>query len=200
MQGVDGVFHIAAWYKIGVRDKRDAEPINVQGTRNVLELMKELGVPKGVYTSSTTVNSDTHGRLVDETYRYTGPHLSEYNRTKWAAHYQVAAPMITKGLPLVIVMPSAVYGPGETGIMHDLLVKYLRGKLPMIPEGLANSWVHVDDVAQGHILAMEKGQIGQTYIIGGDAHTLAAIADGGEAQAARLTTRLAGRCSTTSTA
>src|SRR6266849_4262267 len=83
MQGVDGVFHIAGWYKIGVRDKSDGEKINVQGTRNVLELMRELGIPKGVYTSTLAVNSDTHGRLVDESYHYNGPHLSEYDRTKW---------------------------------------------------------------------------------------------------------------------
>src|SRR5438128_4313895 len=74
MQGVDGVFHIAGWYKIGTKDKSDGEKVNVQGTRNVFELMKELGVPKGVYTSSTTINSDTHWKLVDETYRYTGSH------------------------------------------------------------------------------------------------------------------------------
>src|SRR5688572_19597821 len=52
MTGVDGVFHIAGWYKLGVRDKSDAEAINVQGTRNVLELMRELRIPKGVYTST----------------------------------------------------------------------------------------------------------------------------------------------------
>src|SRR2546421_3898029 len=85
MQGVDGVFHIAGWYKIGVRDKSDAERVNVQGTRNVLELMKELGVPKGVYTSTLAIFSDTHGELVDETHMYTGSHFSEYYRTKWAA-------------------------------------------------------------------------------------------------------------------
>src|SRR5438270_3809972 len=123
MQGVDGVFHIAAWYKIGTKDKSDGERVNVQGTRNVLELMKELGVPKGVYTSSTTINSDTHGKLVDETYRYTGPHFSEYNRSKWAAHYQVAEPMIAEGLPLVIVMPSAIYGPGDKSLVHGTFVK-----------------------------------------------------------------------------
>src|SRR5207244_3025473 len=86
MQGVDGVFHIAGWYKIGVRDKSDGEKINVQGTRNVLELMRELGIPKGVYTSTLAVNSNTHGKLVDESYHYSGPHLSEYDRTKWVAH------------------------------------------------------------------------------------------------------------------
>lgn len=61
MQGVDGVFHVAGWYKVGVHDKSDAEKINVQGTRNVLELMQELGIHKGVYTSTLAVYSNTHG-------------------------------------------------------------------------------------------------------------------------------------------
>src|SRR5205085_8006509 len=122
-----------------------------------LELMKELGVPKGVYTSTITTNSDTHGELVDETYHYTGPHLSEYDRTKWIAHYQVAQPMIADGLPLVIVMPGPTYGPGDTGVLHTTFIKYLQRKLPMIPKKVAFSLAHVDDIAQGHIIAMEKG-------------------------------------------
>lgn len=67
--------------------------------------MRELAVPKGVYTSTLAVFGDTHGQIVDETYRYTGPHLSEYDRTKWAVHYEVALPMTAEGLPLVIVQP-----------------------------------------------------------------------------------------------
>jgi nucleoside-diphosphate-sugar epimerase len=171
MAGVDGVFHIAGWYKIGVRDKRPAEQINVQGTRNVLELMRELGIPKGVYTSTLAVNSDTHGKLVDETYRYDGPHLSEYDRSKWAAH-QVAEQFIAGGLPLVIVMPGLVYGPGDTSSVRTTLIQYLQRKLPMIPRGSAFSWAHVDDIARGHILAMEKGVPGESYIIAGPTSTL----------------------------
>ncbi len=90
------------------------ERIHVQGTRNVLELMRELDIPRGVYTSTLAVFSDTKGRLVDETYRHNGPWLSLYDRTKWLAHYRVAEPMIRQGLPLVIVQPGLVYGPGDT--------------------------------------------------------------------------------------
>jgi nucleoside-diphosphate-sugar epimerase len=86
MAGADGVFHIAGWYKIGVRDKSEGAKINIGGTRNVLELMKELGIAKGVYTSTLAVNLDMHGKLVDETYLYRGKHISEYDRTKWVAH------------------------------------------------------------------------------------------------------------------
>jgi nucleoside-diphosphate-sugar epimerase len=172
MAGVDGVFHIAGWYKIGVKDKRDGERINVRGTRNVLELMRELGVPKGVYTSTLAVFSDTHGRLVDETYRYDGPHLSEYDRTKWVAHYEVADPMIAAGLPLVIVQPGLIYGPGDTSSVRPTLIRYLRRKLPLIPARTAFCWAHVDDVARGHILAMGRGRAGESYIIAGPMHTL----------------------------
>ncbi len=179
MTGVDGVFHIAGWYKIGVRDKSDGQKINVDGTRNVLELMKELGIPKGVYTSTVAVFSDTHGQIPDETYRYDGPHLSEYDRTKWLAHYEVADPMIEAGLPLVIVQPGLVYGPGDTGPMHDTLVQYLQRKLPIAPQKTAFCWGYVDDIARGHLLAMDKRKIGESYIIAGpvcsfiDALTLA---------------------------
>ena len=172
MQGVDGVFHIAGWYKIGVKDKSEGEKINIQGTRNVLELMKELGIVKGVYTSTLAVNSDTHGKLVDENYSYTGPQLSEYDRTKWVAHYQVADPMIADGLPLVIVMPGVIYGPEDTSSVRTTFIQYLQRKLPVLPTQTAYSWAHVDDIARGHILAMEQGTPGNTYIIAGPTHTL----------------------------
>lgn len=172
MTGADGVFHIAAWYKIGARDTSMAERINVGGTRNVLELMQQLAIPKGVYTSTLAVFSDTHGRVVDESYRHYGPWLSEYDRTKWMAHYQVAEPMIAAGLPLTIVQPGLVYGPGDTGVTHTTLVGYLKRSLPIAPRGTAYCWGHVDDTARGHMLAMEHGTPGESYIIAGPAHTL----------------------------
>lgn len=172
MQGVDGVFHVAGWYKIGVKDKRDAERVNVQGTRNVLELMQELNIPRGVYTSTCAVNSDTHGKVVDESYHFTGTHLSEYDRTKAAAH-QIAKDFIAHGLPLVIVMPGLIYGPGDTSSLRESIINHLQGQLPMMPAEAGNCPAHVEDVAQGHILAMEKGRIGESYIIAGDRYLLA---------------------------
>jgi nucleoside-diphosphate-sugar epimerase len=173
MTGVDGVFHIAAWYKIGARDKSLAEPINVGGTRNVLEMMKELDIPKGVYTSTLTVFSNTRGQMVDEGYQYPGTSfLSEYDRTKWKAHYEVARPMMQAGLPLVIVLPGLVYGPGDTSVIHEGWVTYLRGKLPMTPSGTTYCWTHVDDTAHGHILAMEQGKVGESYILAGPKYSV----------------------------
>ncbi|HYV90753.1 MAG TPA: NAD-dependent epimerase/dehydratase family protein [Chitinophagales bacterium] len=171
MRGCDGVFHIAGWYKIGVRDKTPGQKINVDGTRNVLELMKELNIPKGVYTSTLAVNSDTHGQLRDETYHFTGKHLSEYDRTKAAAH-DLANEFIKQGLPLVIVMSGLIYGPGDTSMSGDSIRQYLQKKLPMLPKQSAYCWAHVDDIAMAHWLAMEKGKSGETYMICGPPHTL----------------------------
>jgi len=168
---VDGVFHIAGWYKIGVRDKRPGNAVNVVGTRNVLEVMRELRVPKGVYTSTLAVNSDTHGALVDENYRYHGKHLSEYDRTKAVAH-DIATTFVRDGLPLVIVQPGLIYGPGDSGPSHELLVSYLARRLPMLPRRTAFCWAHVDDVADGHVRAMERGIAGENYHICGPPHTV----------------------------
>ena len=171
MRGVDGVYHIAGWYKIGMRDKRPGQRVNVEGTRHVLTAMRDLGIPKGVYTSTLAVNSDTHGQLVDESYHFHGQHISEYDRTKAAAH-DVAQEFINAGLPLVIVMPGGIYGPGDTSSLGESLQQYLKRRLPLLPTGTTLTFAHVDDVAHGHVLALEKGQAGQSYIIAGPVHTL----------------------------
>jgi nucleoside-diphosphate-sugar epimerase len=172
MAGVDGVFHAAGWYKLGARDDREAVRINVEGTRNVLETMRELAIPRGVFTSTLAVNSDTRGELADETYRYRGPHLTIYDRTKWQAHYEVALPLIEQGLPLVIVMPGVIYGPGDQSLIHDLFERFLQGKLKAIPARTAYCWSHVDDIAAGHIAAMLRGRPGETYMLAGPRHTI----------------------------
>jgi nucleoside-diphosphate-sugar epimerase len=174
MTGVDGVFHLAAWYKIGAKDHTMAEPINVAGTRNVLELMQELKIPKGVYTSTVGVFSDTKGRVVTESYSYhpqNGGWLNEYERTKWLAHYAVARPMIRAGLPLVIVQPGLVYGPGDPNLTGEAFRRYLQRQMPVGVKGTAYCWGYVEDTAQGHLLAMEKGRVGESYIIAGPVHT-----------------------------
>ncbi|HVN78570.1 MAG TPA: NAD-dependent epimerase/dehydratase family protein [Terriglobia bacterium] len=171
MEGTDGIFHLAAWYKVGARDRSQAETINVEGTRNVLELMAELEIPKGLYTSTLAVFSDTGGRLVDESYRNNGPWLSEYDRTKWLAHYNVVLPMIERGLPLIILQPGVVYGPDDPSPIGEAIRQYLRGRLLVLPQKTAFCWAHVADTARGHLLAMERGQVGESYIIAGPRHT-----------------------------
>jgi nucleoside-diphosphate-sugar epimerase len=174
MRGVDGVFHIAGWYRVGARDKRPAHRTNVEGTRQVLEVMRELGIRRGVYTSTLAVNSDTRGRLADESYRFAGRHLSVYDRTKAEAH-RLAEEFIAGGLPLIVVMPGVVYGPGDSSSVHSTMLQFLRGRLPLAPARTALSWGHVEDVARAHLLAMEKGQPGRSYIICGPTHTLVEV-------------------------
>ncbi len=171
MEGADGVFHLAAWYEIGT-DSSQAEAINVEGTCHVLETMQVLGIPKGVYTSSLAVNSDTGGQSMDETYRYAGSHLSAYDETKWRAHYEVAEPLIAQGLPLVVVMSGVVYGPGDTSQSGALLRRAVEGKRVLLPAGKTGAcWAHVEDVARAHLLAMARGEPGESYIIAGPCHT-----------------------------
>lgn len=171
MKDVDGIFHTAAWFKLGVRDRRPAVPVNVGGTRNVLELMNELEIPRAVYTSSLAALGDTHGEVVDETYVPQGPFPSTYDRTKWMAHFQVAKPMMKEGLPLTIVQPGVVYGPGLTGPLRDPFVDYLQGKLGFLWVGTF-CWGHVEDTVQGHLQAMAKGSPGESYILAGPPHTV----------------------------
>lgn len=170
--GADAVMHVAGWYKVGNPDVKAANAINVDGTRNALSLMKEYGIKRGVYTSTLAVFSDTHGALPDETFQFRGKHLSVYDETKWKAHYEVADPMVKAGLPLMILQPGLIYGPGDEGPSGDTFRTYLKGKLAAAPRQSAYAWGHVQDVARAHLLALEKGRPGESYIVGGPAHTL----------------------------
>ncbi len=177
MEGCDVVFHIAAWYKLGAPDWRNAEAINVGGTRRVLRLAHELGIPKIVYTSTVAVFGDTQGQLVDESYYKEGPFLTEYDRTKWLAHYKVAVPLIEKGAPIVIVMPGGVYGPGDNSFIAQLMRMFYRG-LPVLPgSDLTVTYAHVEDIAEGHLLAADKGKVGESYILTGPAIPLNEMVD-----------------------
>lgn len=172
MKNVDGVFHIAAWFYLGPGpdNEETAERINVDGTRNVLELVAELGIPKVVYTSTLGVYPLGSWERIDESVEPECPDSAVYNRTKWRAHYEVAKPMAEEGLPLVIVEPGTVYGPGDKsyGSIRMMFRDYLRGDLPMIPRDHFVPWDHVEDIARAHVLAMEHGVPGETYIISGE--------------------------------
>jgi dihydroflavonol-4-reductase len=177
MQGCDVVFHLAAWYKYGAPDWMQAEAINVRGTRTVLHLAHELGIPKIIYTSTVSVFGDTKGELVDESFYQAGPFPSEYHRTKWLAHYKVALPLIEKGAPVIIVMPGVTYGPGDPKFPAELMHLYYKG-LPAVPgPSTTITYAHVEDVAEGHILAAEKGRIGESYILAGPAVPLGEMMD-----------------------
>lgn len=170
MEGCDGVFHVAGWYKLGKRHRGQGYATNVLGTQNVLSLAEELNIPKIVYTSTLAINSDTKGAAADENYVFTGEHLTEYDRTKAEAH-QIAKEFIKKGLPLVILQPGLIYGPDGTSLSDDALRDFLRGRIPMIPKKCAYCCAHVDDVADIHIKAMHMAPAGSSYIVCGPCHT-----------------------------
>ena len=164
--GVDGLFHVAGWYKLGQRDPSVGTKVNVGGTRNVLAAALRNDVPRVVYTSTLAVNSDTRGEVYDETYRHTGGFVSHYDRTKAEAH-QIADGFAGDGLPVVTVQPGLVYGPGDTAQTGALIEQVVRGGRPQVPAGGEVCWAHVDDIAAGHQLAMEKGLPGESYMLAG---------------------------------
>jgi len=136
-----------------------------------------LGVPRIIYTSTVNVFGDTKGEYADETYYNDGPFLTEYDRTKWLAHYKVALPLMAKGAPITIVMPGPVYGPGDQSIIADAMRMFYRG-FPVVPGAdTVLTFTHVEDVAEGHLLVLEKGRVGETYILTGPAIPMGEIVD-----------------------
>lgn len=171
-RNTDGLFHVAGWYKVGSPDHAVARRVNVDGTRAILEAAYRAGVPRVVYTSTLAVNSDTGGAIVDETYRFTGSHLSIYDETKAAAHDLVRA-AAADGFPAVTVMPGLVYGLGDTSQAGALIDDVASGRRPLVPSGGRLCWAHVDDIADGHILALERGRVGENYMLAGPPASLA---------------------------
>jgi len=170
VEGCDAVFHVAAVYKVGIPDSERAamRDANVGGTERVLDAAVGAGVQRIVYVSTVGVFGNTHGQVVDETYeRNGGEWLSCYEQTKWESH-QVALDRIAKGAPVVIVQPGGVYGPGDHSELGNIIDQARTGKLKlmMFPETGFNL-VHVDDVADGILLAHDKGNPGESYVLGG---------------------------------
>ncbi len=172
MQGCDWCFHVAASYHLWLPDYRPMYAANVEGTRNVLEAAAAAGCNRIVYTSTVGcigLPSTSNGEVApsDETTPVSEAQMrNHYKRSKWQAE-QVALEFSRKGLPIVIVNPSAPIGPRDvkptpTG---KVIVDFLNRAMPAyLDTGL--NWVHVRDVAAGHILAAEKGRLGQRYILG----------------------------------
>jgi len=173
MAKADAVFHLAAWYQLGVTDRMKMFQINVKGTENVMAVASEAGVPKIVHCSSVAaLGVHEPGEIPDETHRHTGRYTSVYEETKWQAH-ELVHEFAAEGLPVVTVMPGAVYGPGDTSVLGVLMRYYAKGWLiacPFMEAGV--SWVRVEDVADGFLAAHDKGRPGEDYILGGDNATI----------------------------
>jgi nucleoside-diphosphate-sugar epimerase len=175
VQGCDAAFHVAAVYKVGIpKSERPAmHESNVRGTERVLDAATDAGVKRIVYVSTVGVFGNTHGEVVDESYRHPGNEfLSCYEETKYLSH-QVALDRIDKGAPIVIVQPGGVYGPGDHSEIGNFIDQTRNGKLRMLmfPD-LGFNLVHVDDVAQGILLAHDRGEVGECYVLGGEIATM----------------------------
>jgi len=176
MEGCDAVVHAAAMYEVGIPAKQRPAmwEANVAGTERVLKAALEAKVPKVVYVSTVGVFGNTHRQVVDESYEHPGKEFtSYYEETKLEAH-RIAKRMIAdQGLPGLIVQPGGVYGPGDTSQVADLLEQFLAGKLPLMPfPELGICLSHVEDVAAGILLALDKGELGETYVISGPVTTM----------------------------
>jgi nucleoside-diphosphate-sugar epimerase len=191
MRGCDAVFHLAAVYKVGVPvSARDAMyETNVRGTENVIDAAWDVHVPRIVHVSTVNVFGNTRGTVVDETYERdpADGFVSAYDWTKYEAH-KVALDRIERGAPVVIAMPGAVYGPGDTSQLGAQLEQARRGKLRFKAlAGVGVNAVHVDDVVQGLLLVHAHGRIGEAYVLGGEITTLGEMIDRVAPKPVRLT-------------
>ncbi len=170
LKGCRALFHVAADYRLWVRDPEELERVNVGGTENLLSAALKEGVERIVYTSSVaTLAAFTDGRLADESTPVSlADMVGAYKRSKFLAEERVRARVARDGAPVVIVCPSAPVGPRDikptpTGLM---ILDAARGRIPAYVDTGLNV-VHVADVARGHRLAYERGRIGERYILGG---------------------------------
>lgn len=165
MEGVDTVFHTAAYVELGLVDEAQMEQVNVEGTRAVLEVAKEMNISKIVYCSTIGIFGDTQGEAIDETFqRRQQDFSSAYDRTKYDAQ-QLVDRFAAEGLPVVSVMPSGIFGVDDPHFAPVIRL-FLKKRLWFWVGGdRITGIVHVDDVANGMILAAEKGRIGEYYIL-----------------------------------
>lgn len=176
MEGCDAVIHAAAMYEVGIPAKQRPAmyEANVTGTERVMEAALAAKVPRIVYVSTCGVFGNTHGKVVDETYEHPqGSYTSYYEETKLEAHKIVKRMIAERDLPAIIVQPGGVYGPDDTSQVADLLEEFFAGKLVLMPfPKLGICMSHVEDIATGVVLALDKGTLGEIYVISGPATTM----------------------------
>lgn len=174
MEGCTQVYHLAAYAKNWSRDPSVFFKQNVEGMRNVFAAAKAVGAERVVFTSTIVAFGPTPPGVTgnEDMPRITDRYYTEYEETKSIAEKE-ALQEAANGFPVVIVNPTRVYGPGkltEGNSVSLMIDMYDRGKVPVLlnrGKDIGN-YVLVDDLVQGHILAMEKGRIGERYILGGE--------------------------------
>jgi dihydroflavonol-4-reductase len=170
--GARFIFHLAAMYRFWSPEPQDFYDVNVGGVLNILEAARLSGCERVVYTSTVGVlglHGAAQGKAADETCYADIAHLfGLYKRTKYVAEHEVLR-AAAQGVPVSLVLPTFPIGPGDgrptpTG---KLVLDFLNGKIPAFVDTTLNV-VHVDDLAAGHLLALERGVIGRSYIVGGE--------------------------------
>ena len=176
--GCDALFHVAADYRLWTRDPAAMMRTNVEGSRDMVRAAAEAGCTRIVYTSSVaTLGLNGNGDPADEDTPVAFEHMiGPYKQSKFRAEEAVMRLVRDEGAPVVIVNPSTPVGPRDikptpTGRM---IVEAASGRMPAYVDTGLNI-VHVDDVAEGHMAAFERGEVGERYILGGDNMALSAI-------------------------
>jgi dihydroflavonol-4-reductase len=171
LEDADAVVHAAGSYRIGIRKQERGAmwDANVGATTSVLDAAEVVGVPRVVYISTCNVFGDTHGEVVDETYRrdLRDGFRSWYDETKYGAH-EVAEQRIAGAAPVIIVLPSQIYGPGDRSELGEQLHDASLGRLRYrVFDDVGLGFVHVDDLAAGLVAALDGGRVGESYVLSG---------------------------------
>jgi dihydroflavonol-4-reductase len=174
LEACDALVHGAAIYEIGVSParRREMEETNVTGTRRMLEAARAAGLRRVVYVSTIAAFGNTRGAVVAEGHRATTSPTSTYEDTKRRAH-EIALEFARTGLPIVIVQPGQVYGPNDHSEVGANLGALAAGRLRYRAfGGVGLNFIHVDDLADGIVRALDRGRIGECYVLGGEIATL----------------------------
>jgi farnesol dehydrogenase len=171
MKNCEAVFHLAAIAKVWMPSRGQYYDVNVKGTVNVLDAALDNNVQKIVFTSSAAVYGTSNGRLLTEEDVRTQPFFTDYESSKFIAEERIQH-YVRRGLNVVIVHPTKVYGPGiwtESNAVSQMIKGYIEGKWRIIPgDGkMVGNFSYIDDVLNGHIAALESGRPGEKYILGG---------------------------------
>jgi len=181
LEGCDALIHNAAIFEVGIpaSEHQRMYEANVCGTERALGAALAASTPKVVYISTVGAFGNTHGEVVDETYEHPGREFtSYYEETKYEAHRIARRLIAEQGLPCVIVQPGGVYGPDDHSAIGQQINQFLAGKMPMIAfPDLGMNMVHVEDVAAGILLALDKGEVGEAYVLGGEITTMRELID-----------------------
>ncbi len=172
MIGCHHVYHVAAYAAAWEKNPGDFRKFNVQGTINVIETARSLGINEIVVTSTAGVFGPSLPNIITETTVSKIPYFTGYERSK-AESERIIADYVRKGMRIIIVNPTRVYGPGflnESNSVTKMIKSYVQGKWHILPGNGSSigNYAFVNDIVEGHILAMQKGTSGERYILGGE--------------------------------